>query len=97
MAEDKPGLVVTSGVSNETGMGFVSMHWRDETGQLTPGQAREFALGVIEAADAAEHDAAIVRWAADAGMDELARARILAAVRKGRLLPPLVGSGRAQT
>lgn len=78
-------------------MGFVAFHWGDETGQLSPSEARQFALGAIEAADAAEFDAALNRWAVSVDMDQEARARLLAAVRKGRELPPLKGSGRAQT
>lgn len=49
---------VESGVTT-SGRGFVVMRWGDLSGQLTPDEAREYALAILEAADAADHDAAL--------------------------------------
>jgi hypothetical protein len=43
----------------------VGFRWGDLSCQLTPEEAREHALGIIEAAIAAELDSAVVEWAMD--------------------------------
>ncbi len=53
---------ITSGVSYQTGEGFVELQWGDKKGQLTPTEARLHALLILEAADAAESDAFMVGW-----------------------------------
>ena len=54
-----------SGVSARTGQPFVHIRWGDETGQLTTAEAREHALNMLEAANAAEFDAAFVKAMTD--------------------------------
>lgn len=85
-------ILTTSGVSARTGKGFVVVHWIDQSGQLTPDEARDFALRIIQAADAAEFDAAFVKTLG--GLDTKTLT-MLAAVREGR--EGRAYSGRAQT
>lgn len=47
-----------SGVSARTGKPFVHIRWGDQSGQLTAAEARDHALHMLEAANAAEFDAA---------------------------------------
>lgn len=74
-------ISVTSGVSAKRGVGFVTVAWGDEVGQLSTEEARAHALGIIEAADAADFDAALVK--ALGGMDQQT-AQILGAIRAAR-------------
>jgi hypothetical protein len=66
--EDVTRLGFASGVSAFTGEPFIAMEAtfgdgsRRRAGQLTPIEARQHALAVLEAAEAAVHDAAVVRW-----------------------------------
>jgi hypothetical protein len=64
MAISKRGGVidVTSIVSSRTKEGIVQFKWNAEDGQLTPDEARAHALGIIEAAEAAETDAFLVEF-----------------------------------
>lgn len=55
-------LRVGSGVSLANGQPFVTVRWGDRSGQWSPGEARQHAMQVLEAAEAAEHDAVVVRW-----------------------------------
>lgn len=55
-----PQMVVTSGVNSRL-IGFVTVSWGENAGQLTPDEARAHALGIIAAADATDFDAALVR------------------------------------
>jgi hypothetical protein len=76
-------LWMESGV-NDRGEPFVHMHWGDESGQLTTGEARMHATHMIEASAAADFDAAL--WAVFRRMDfapEQARA-MLAMMREER-------------
>ncbi len=41
---------------------WVHLQWADKKGMLTPDEARQFALSVLEAAEAAEHDAFLVEF-----------------------------------
>lgn len=54
-------LAMESGVSARTGEPFMHLRWGDQAGQFTPAAAREHALKIIDAAAAAEFDAALVR------------------------------------
>ena len=49
-----------SGVSARTGKAFVHLRWENLSGQLTPAEARQHAMDVIETAHAAEFDEAFV-------------------------------------
>lgn len=50
-------LWASSGYGGKTRKPFVSIHWKDVVGQLSPEAARQFALSLIGAAEAAEQDA----------------------------------------
>jgi hypothetical protein len=52
-------------VSNRDGKPYVVLKWGQESGQLTPEQARQHALSILEAAEAAEGDAFITEWVTD--------------------------------
>jgi hypothetical protein len=55
------------------------------SGQLTTREARAHAQSIIEAADAAEHDAVVLRWLMDAlGQDLTRAAGAIAALRRYR-------------
>lgn len=56
-----PDITVTSGVSDMTGNGFVIYRWGELAAQMTPAEAKLHAIGLIEAADAALFDAALIR------------------------------------
>lgn len=63
--DDAPGIVMTSGV-NVQGKPFVHYTWRDgpedlhpKKTQWSPAEARAHALGLLHAAEAAEHDGAV--------------------------------------
>jgi len=96
-------ISVSSGVSARNGGGFVTIRWGDMGGQLSPEEARQHALAVIEAADAAEHDAAVVAfmlsgksWPADPNDLETWRAfELLAAIRNYRNPDGAYGSARS--
>lgn len=53
---------IESIVSGRTFEPMVQLTWGDQSGQLTPGEARRHALSILEAADAAESDAFVFRW-----------------------------------
>lgn len=57
---DHDTLHVYSGVSQATGAGFVTLRWGEESGQLTPEEARAHALHLLACAEAAENDAVTV-------------------------------------
>lgn len=80
-----------SGV-NMTGKPFVKVKWGEMSGQLSPDEARAFALRVIETADAADHDAALVS-VMGGEMDETT-SMILYSMRKARgVMNAAQGSG----
>lgn len=56
------GEILTESGVNPEGRPFVAMMWGGERCQFTPAEARAFALVVLEAAEAALHDAAFVAW-----------------------------------
>lgn len=60
MSADGDTIGIFSGVSAFSGQGYVQITWGAESGQLTPAEARMHALAVLEAAEAAEHDALVV-------------------------------------
>lgn len=82
MASD---IRIESGVSAERRDGFVVLRWGSESGQLTPEEARQHALAILGAADAAEHDAAAFNYALAAeGWDLRKAAAFIAALREFR-------------
>ena len=57
---DPSGVIeIASGVSAFTGAGFVTLRWASESAQMTPDEARQHALRILECAEAAESDAAV--------------------------------------
>lgn len=58
---DQNLMYSSSGVSAFTGDPFVLLTWGHESAQMTPDEARAFALHIINAADTAENDALIVK------------------------------------
>lgn len=46
-------------------LGYVRLAWGSNAGQLTTREARTHALSIIDAAAAADHDAAVLRWLMD--------------------------------
>lgn len=55
-------LWASSGYGAKTRKPFVAIHWKDVMEQLSPEEARAFALSVLEAAEAAIQDAFIIEW-----------------------------------
>jgi hypothetical protein len=78
-------LEFTSGVSAETGQGFVKLTWGEQHGQLTPAEARRHAFGILEAADAADSDSFLWRFLQQTvGLDDQRAARVLVEFRAYR-------------
>jgi hypothetical protein len=55
-------LGIMSGVSLHTGKGFLSLTWGNERGQLDVDTARQMAMDLLKAAEAADHDATLFAW-----------------------------------
>ncbi len=90
MSEGGIHIEVTSGVSIFTGEAFCSIVVRGArgevlgTGQDAPAGVRTMALGWLEAAEAAESDAAVFAELKEMGVAEPARACFIASLRKRR-------------
>jgi len=87
------GVSVLSGVSLFTGDGFcaVTAHLADGpsfTGQLSPAEVRAMALQWLEAADAAESDAAVVAELRELGSPDDVCMAFLNALRRRRSPEP---------
>lgn len=59
LAGGAESLEVESGVNKHL-KGFVTVRWGAEVGQLSPAEARAHGLAMLEAAEAAEADAALL-------------------------------------
>lgn len=59
---DPPEILIESAFGFRTRKPFVVLRWGEMRGQLTPAAARQHALRIMEAADAAESDALLVRF-----------------------------------
>jgi len=82
---DASAIEIESGVSASSGYGFVTLKWGPMGGQLTTREARAHALNVLGAADAADHDAVVMRWlTAQMDMPVAAAAHALADLRRAR-------------
>jgi hypothetical protein len=88
--EGGPGSVTTAegqvtvrgGVSATTGRGFCQFDWEGRTAQFTPADARQLALHLLEAAAAAEQDAAVWLFAREGiGLDAQQAAVMVEGVR----------------
>lgn len=85
MAEPDPveALEFHSGVSAFDGSPFVMVQWGKQTGQLTPDEADAHAVAVIQAAQAARHDAAIMAELQESvGLDRNTAGHFLLALRE---------------
>ncbi len=74
-----------SGVGRGSRLGYVRLRWGEQSGQLTTREARVHALKILDAAAAADHDAAVFRWLIDElALTELAAAQALGGLREAR-------------
>lgn len=89
-------LTYESGV-NDQGAGFVTFAWGAEIAQLSPDEVRQMALGLIESAEAAENDAALVGLFSEAefGLNTQQIARTLMLVRDHRAKSKAIARGDA--
>lgn len=79
------GLLSTSGVSRFTGEPFVLLEWHGPlSGQMTPEEARQLGLHLIECADVAVTDALVVSELKDMGVNDGAATLFLHHVRARR-------------
>jgi len=60
--KDRNMIWASSSVHADDRAPWVHLQWADKKGMLTPDEARQFALSVFEAAEAAEHDAFLVEF-----------------------------------
>lgn len=71
-------LWASSGYGANTRQPFVTIHWKDVVQQLSPEKAREFAMSILEAAEAAEQDAFMFEFTQKAcDFDDQAAAALL--------------------
>lgn len=64
-------ILLQSTVRNGDWAPSVQLKWGEQGGQLTPAEARMHALAILECAEAAIHDSALVRFLIeDVGIDE---------------------------
>lgn len=76
-------LEMESGV-NKRLEGFVTVRWGAEVGQLSPVEARQHGLAMVECAEAAESDAAILRALRDGGFEDEVGFGLLRLIREHR-------------
>lgn len=86
--ESLSNIFMTSGV-NESGEGFVTIaaHGDDGTilmGQLSPNEMRKHAMGYLEAAEAAEQDAAVLRIVRKLELPEQLAGMVITELRNSR-------------
>lgn len=79
-------IEVSSGVSHRTGQGFITIEFGSEKGQLDIEPAKQFGMQVIEAAMAAESDAAFFQLmsSGDNPLDPMSIAKFLVDLRAFR-------------
>jgi hypothetical protein len=66
---------------------FVHVRWGAEIGQLSPAEARQHGLAMLEAAEAAEADAALLRGLRELDVDEQTGFALLRLIRENRDTP----------
>lgn len=76
-------LQMESGV-NKSLDGFVTVSWGAEVGQLSPDEARKHGLTMLECAEAAESDAALLRALREGGFDDEVGFGMLRLIREKR-------------
>jgi hypothetical protein len=84
--DPRQGEISTQGiVSSQNGRPYVQLAIDISPTQFTPGKAREVALMLLEAADAAESDAVLMAFARESiGLDDVRAAQLLDQFRKSR-------------
>lgn len=89
MPKEPEQIFCDSGV-NAKGEPFIHILWGPQKGQFTPEEARQFALTVMETAEAAEFDSIFFRWlgATMPDLEPEKRARILGEFRAFRQPAP---------
>lgn len=82
MDEEPMGIHVESGVSAFSGEPFLTIRTTGgRTGQMTPAELRTMALHWLEAAEAAETDAAVFAELSSLGLDDATAAGFIQALR----------------
>lgn len=86
--EDLSNIFMTSGV-NDKGEGFVTIAAHGSngtilTGQLSPDEVRKHAVDYLEAAEAADQDAAVLRIIRKLGLPEELAGAIITELRESR-------------
>jgi len=82
---DASSIDIESGVGYLSRLGYVNLRWGDQAGQLTTREARVHALAILDAAAAADHDAAVFRFLSDElGLEPETAARSLGGLRIAR-------------
>jgi hypothetical protein len=76
-------LEMESGVNKQL-KGFITMRWGAEVGQLSPAEARQHGLRMLECAEAAEADAALLRGFKELDADEDMAFALLRMIREHR-------------
>jgi hypothetical protein len=76
-------LEMESGVNRQLN-GFVTVRWGAEVGQLSPDEARQHGLAMLQVAEAAEADAALLRSLREIDADEEMGFALLRLIRDGR-------------
>ena len=72
-------------IGKETGVALMQMQWGEQTAQLTPLQARQHALAILEAADAASTETVMLDWLQNTvGMDAEHAMGAMATLRDAR-------------
>lgn len=74
-------LWAESGVSLFTGEPFVTLRWGSHVGQCSPDDARQTAMSILAAAEAAESDAAVVKHLRAIGVGEQAVGQFIGDLR----------------
>lgn len=83
--DPRKGEISTEGIVSIQGKPYVQLAIDISPTQLTPGKAREVALMLLEAADAAESDAVLMQFAREMiGLDDIRAAQLLDQLRKSR-------------
>ena len=76
-------LEMESGVNKEL-KPFVRVSWGAEVGQLTPAEARQHGLAMLECAEAGEADAALLRGLRELDVDDEMGFALLRLIRENR-------------
>src|SRR5688572_21904936 len=78
-------IEIESYVSHQDAKGYVKLAWGNESGKLTPEEARLHAFKVMEAAEAADTDAFMMEWlVSNLGIDFMKGLLVLREFRKFR-------------